>query len=93
MKTGKRSKALDIVLLLVFCSVALLINFFHTETTVEGNQACPACQFLSSSMATQVTQVLFVPQMDLLEMVQAPQFRRYERLGSIDRSPRGPPQA
>ncbi len=38
--------------LLAFAAVALGINFFHTETGLCGRNDCPACHFLTSSMAT-----------------------------------------
>jgi len=89
----KRNRIADIALLAVFCSLTLLVNFFHTEKTIEGGQACPACQFLSSSIATQVIQCLFVPQLEFVDVIEAFLVFRYEQLISVDRSPRGPPQA
>lgn len=38
--------------LLAFAAVALGINFFHNETGLFGRNDCPACHFISSSMAT-----------------------------------------
>ncbi|OGD11441.1 MAG: hypothetical protein A2W20_08480 [Candidatus Aminicenantes bacterium RBG_16_66_30] len=89
----KRNKIADIALLAVFCSLTLLVNFFHTEKATDGGQACPACQFLSSSIATQVTQCLFVPQLEFVDVIEAFLVFRFEQLVSVDRSPRGPPQA
>lgn len=38
--------------LLAFAAVALGINFFHNETGLFGRDDCPACHFITSSMAT-----------------------------------------
>ncbi|RPJ02117.1 MAG: hypothetical protein EHM31_03970 [Candidatus Aminicenantes bacterium] len=88
----RRNRIADVVLIAIFCSLTLLIDFFHTEKTINGGQACPACQFLSSSVATQTVPCLFIPRTDALDVVEAFLVRGYENLVLSDRSPRGPPQ-
>ena len=41
-------KALVLVLLLLVLSVALLINFFHTEEVLQVSDTCPACHLQNS---------------------------------------------
>jgi hypothetical protein len=89
----KRNRIAGVALLAVFCSLTLLVNFFHEEKTIEGGQACPACQFLSSSIATQVAQCLFIPRLEFIDVIEPFLVSRDERIVSVDRSPRGPPQA
>lgn len=89
----KHKKIADVALLAVFFSLTLLVNFFHTEKTLEGRQACPACHFQHSSIATQVIPYLFVPRIDFIQLVKASFVVSYEHPFSIDLSPRGPPQA
>lgn len=47
-----RNKYLNLVFLSTFLFVTLFINFFHTETTIEENDNCPACHFQNFSLAT-----------------------------------------
>ena len=58
---GKRKKLLNLVSLFIFLSVTLSINFFHTETTIEGRIKCPACSFLTSSIITSQINFFYLP--------------------------------
>jgi hypothetical protein len=89
----KRNRYADVAFLAVFFVLTLLVGFIHTEKTVEGGQACPACRYMSSSIATQAVPIMFVPQIDVLNVVEVCLVLRYELLLSVDRSPRGPPLA
>jgi len=86
-------KAAGIVFLCLFVALTLLIDFFHVEKTPKANPSCPACQFHSSSLATQAVPYLYRPVIDFIEVVETTIFLSYDRLVSIDLSPRGPPQA
>jgi len=63
MRTRTRT-GLRILFLLAFSAITLGINFLHTEKGVIGGDDCPACHFLTSSLATSPGVAIIVP--DLL---------------------------
>lgn len=89
--SGKRRTTVDIFILGLFLSLTLLANFFHTETTLQERDDCPACQFQKSSLSTAAVHLappvvwLFVariaPEEDVL----------FHWDVNHDGSPRGPP--
>jgi len=46
------NRYLRLIPILIFLAVVVSINFFHTETTLVDSRDCPACHFLSSTLAT-----------------------------------------
>jgi hypothetical protein len=59
MKNSGARKILLIHLLYFFILVAF-INFFHTDSILDNQQNCPACQFQQSNIALTVILFLFL---------------------------------
>jgi len=57
----ERKKLFILPFLLMFLSATLLINFFHTETILENETNCPACQFLAFSAVSDQVDVFHLP--------------------------------
>jgi hypothetical protein len=74
----------------LFLSTVLFINFFHTEETLCTDDDCPACNFLSSAVATGQIDFFHLPQLSLLETVQIfykIEFKQVFLIHPISRSP------
>jgi len=67
---NKYKKLLDLAFLIIFLSLILFINFFHTDKTLTCNNSCPACHFLNSAFATSQIDFFHLPQLSLLEIIQ-----------------------
>lgn len=89
---GRTRRIADIAVLGVFICLTLLINFFHTERTLEHGPPCPACRLQSSSLATQVAHGVIVPRTDFVRTVVAFALVDYDFVVLPDLNPRGPPQ-
>jgi hypothetical protein len=59
MKLSGTRKVFFIYLLYFFTFVAF-INFFHTDSILEKNLDCPACQFQQSSIALAIALFVFL---------------------------------
>lgn len=92
--TNRRAlRAANIAVIVVFLALTLLVNFAHSEKTPKPSPSCPACQFQHSSLATQVSLALFLPQIRFIEIVELAAVRGYLYLAAISLPARSPPQA
>jgi len=88
----KRKEFFGILLLLLFVSTILSINFLHSETTISGDDDCPACHFQNSSITTCQINTFFLPQPSFSGILKTIEFFHYAYLYTIDPNSRGPPQ-
>lgn len=65
----KHAKLFNITFLIIFLSLNLFINFFHTRNELNKNDYCPACHFQNSTLATSPITPLYLPQLTLLEIL------------------------
>jgi hypothetical protein len=91
-----RSKLVSVVLLLVFASSVLFLDFFHVEKVVDVKEACPVCQFQSS--IPNISQFDLVgacctPDLRLLEILATTDSTSYCRILIANPSSRSPPAA
>jgi hypothetical protein len=91
---GKTEKRLvNFVFFLMFLCLTLAIHFFHTEKILAFHHDCPACQFLSSSLAIQTIHFFTHPQLQFLESIKAVESSDYIFYFLKNLSSRSPPQA
>ncbi len=90
---SKRNKKLfNLAFLLVFFSITLFINFFHTEKTIARDDNCPACHFLSSAFATSQIHFFHLPPLSPLGIYKTFYSFDYASLFIIEPTSRSPPQ-
>jgi len=89
---AKRREFIGTLLLLLFVSTILSINFLHSETTISGDDDCPACHFQNSSITTHQIITFFLPQPSLSGILKTIEFFHYTYLYAIDPNSRAPPQ-
>jgi len=89
----KFNKLFNFVFLLIFLSLTLFINFFHTGKNILENCDCPACHFQSSTLATNLMIYLYLPQFMLLERLITFESFQYNQPHLIIPLSRAPPQA
>jgi len=90
---SRRNKRLfNLAFLLVFFSITLFINFFHTEKTVARDDNCPACHFLNSTFATSQIHFFHLPPLSSLGIYKPFYFFNYTFLFIIEPTSRSPPQ-
>ncbi len=65
----KFNKLFNFVLLFIFLSTTLFINFMHTEHSVHSSNSCPACHFQNSTATTNFFISFCLPQLTLLEIL------------------------
>lgn len=85
-------KLFNLAFLFVFLSTVLVINFFHTELTLSRDDNCPACHFLNSTFATSQISFFHLPQLCLLETIQAFESFHYKQISITNPTSRSPPQ-
>jgi len=90
--TKKKKKLLNLLFLFLFLTVALFINFFHTEKTIKKSDSCPACHFQSSSFTTHTINFFVHPQLFFLGIFKIFESFNYDTFFSINLWLRGPPQ-
>jgi hypothetical protein len=79
--------------LLFFLLTTLFINYFHTEKCLYANNACPACHFQNSTLATNQINFFLLPQLCLLEILKTFEIFEYGYLLCVEPNSRAPPQA
>jgi hypothetical protein len=90
---SKRNKKLfNLAFLLVFFSITLFINFFHTEKTFARDDNCPACHFLNSAFATSQIHFFHLPPLPSLGIYKTYNSFDYSFLSIIEPTSRSPPQ-
>jgi hypothetical protein len=92
MAVKKYRVRFSLVFLFLFLSVTLCINFFHTESSINPNHNCPACQFQNSTIATNQIAFFHLPQLTLLEMLKTFEAFHYNSLCFVNPTSRSPPQ-
>ena len=85
-------KYYNIVFLFIFLFVILFINFFHTEKTLAGNDNCPACQFLNSSLTTSQINFFHLPSLSVICLLESSYSFNYTYILFIEPTSRSPPQ-
>jgi hypothetical protein len=89
---NKIRKSIPCVLFLfLFFALTVSINFLHTEKTAKDIASCPACQFLSSSLAVQTIHFFVPPEIHYLGIINAAEFRVRASGVFVACSPRSPP--
>lgn len=83
----------NIVFLAVFLFLSLFINFLHTEDTIQASNACPACHFQNSTLATSHINFFLLPKLSLLKILKTFEIFQYDYLICIEPNSRAPPQA
>jgi hypothetical protein len=90
---GEKHRPLSsLIFLFLFLSITLCINFFHTESSIQPNHNCPACQFHNSTLATSQINCFHLPQLTLLEMLKTFEAFHYKSLCFVNPTSRSPPQ-
>jgi len=92
MRLGKSKKIFNVSFLFIFLLITLFINFFHTETTLMGDDDCPACHFLNSTFITNHINFFYLPQLAFIEMLKTVASFNYTHVFFVDPSSRSPPQ-
>ena len=90
---NKLNKLFNITFLIIFLSLNLFINFFHTGKELHENDYCPACHFQNSTLATSPITILYLPQLTLLEILEIFESFHYDQLHLIIPLSRSPPLA
>jgi hypothetical protein len=88
----KNKKLASLILLLLFLSVSLFIDLFHTENTALKDSSCPACHFQQSSIAIPQTVSLELPDLVLVGILDLPLSGEYEAFPARAVAARSPPQ-
>jgi hypothetical protein len=86
-----RRRYLDLIPIFLFVCVVVSINFFHTETTLDGSRDCPACHFLTSALATLAVLVVFLSIVLIAVFLVAVEPVRIDEAFVLDLSTRSPP--
>jgi hypothetical protein len=89
-------KHVAFILLLVFLSLTLFIDFFHTEKALRVTENCPACHFQNSipnQSQYDFHRCLDPPQLLLLDMPFAVETICYNQVFLGNPTSRGPPKA
>jgi len=81
----------NLSILFAFLLITLGINFFHSETNLNSNHACPACHFQNSTLTTAQVNVFFLPQLELFEILSSINIAQYNQIYYIQPSSRSPP--
>jgi disulfide bond formation protein DsbB len=68
------SRKLFFIFLLYFFAFVTFINFFHTDSILDNQQDCPACQFQRSNIALAAILFLFLIIFICLRLPVAPDF-------------------
>lgn len=93
-KMGRKNRgALFLVVFGSFLLVTLLVNFFHTEKTIDSKCSCPACRFLTAAVAAGQIDFFSLPQLIFLstpDSLESPCVKEVFILSLFSRSP---PQA
>jgi hypothetical protein len=86
-------KALVLVLLLLFLSVTLFINFFHTEEVLQVNDTCPACHLQNTIPNFSPNDVCssVQPELFLVETASTGEVVRYHQIELENPCSRAPP--
>ena len=87
-----QKKYSNLIFLFFFLAVTLFINFFHTEHALQASNACPACRFQNSTLATSQIHFFHLPQLSLLETLKTFETFHHNQLFFITPSSRSPPQ-
>jgi len=85
-------KTLNIIFLFTFFSFILLINFLHTEKTINDTSACPACHFQNSTLTTNQINFFHLPQLQLISQLKCFEASPSYQILLITPSSRSPPQ-
>jgi len=88
----KYQKFLNLAFLLVFLSLTLFINFFHTEHSFSANDNCPACHFLNSTFTTSHINFFHLPPPSVSGILSFYYSFNYTETFSIIPSSRSPPK-
>jgi len=88
----KYKKLLNLAFLIIFLSLILSINYFHTDKTLICNNDCPACHFLNSTFTTSQINFFHHPQLSLLEIIQTFESFQYKQISLTNPLSRSPPE-
>lgn len=89
---SKKRQLFNLVFLIIFFAVTVTINICHTETGLEFDPACPACNFHNSSLATAVIHFFQLPMISLIEIMEDFVIIRHVDEVVVDFSSRSPPR-
>jgi hypothetical protein len=86
-------KTVDVAALGLFLALSLFGNFFHTETTIQERDDCPACHFQKCSLSTTAVHFTLPIVCTCTSVAISEEFAVFENDGVHRASPRGPPLA
>ena len=86
-------KTVDVAALGLFLVLSLFGNFFHTETTIQERDDCPACHFQKCSLSTTAVHFTLPIVCTCTSVVFYEKITSFENDGIHCASPRGPPSA
>lgn len=86
-------KTVDVAALGLFLVLSLFGNFFHTETTIQERDDCPACHFQKCSLSTIAVHFALPVICTCTSVVISEEIAVFENDGVHRASPRGPPLA
>jgi len=87
-----RKKLFNLTFLLIFLTLTLFVNFFHTEEIITDTDNCPACQFQCSSVTTGHINFFFLPPPQIAGNLEIFYSFDYQSVYSIDPVSRSPPK-
>ncbi len=65
----KNRQLVNLVFLIAFLAVTATINICHTETGLQADPSCPACNFKSTCLATAVIHFFQLPVISPIEIM------------------------
>lgn len=78
---------------LSFLLATLLVNFFHTEKSLDSNGSCPACHLQKTALAEGLTLAVILPRLTLVEILPIREAQPKQSSAFFDLVSRSPPQA
>jgi hypothetical protein len=87
-----RKKLTILALLLLFLSVSVFIDLFHTDSGTLKDSSCPACHFQSSSIGIAYSVVIELPDLVLVGVLDDSASSEYEAFRARAIAARSPPQ-
>ena len=82
---------MNLLVLSIYLSVSLSIQYLHCEISLQKNSYCPACHFQSSTQTTGQACTLDLPPLQLIETLQCFDIIEYKDYNSIIPASRSPP--
>jgi hypothetical protein len=89
--SSKSQKLTSLALLLLFVTVTVSIDLFHTDRGALRDTSCPVCHFQNSSIAIAQDVCIEMPDLVLLEILDDLVFSEYKAFSSRSIAARSPP--